>query len=522
MRRLGEEQRPGPAARRRPCARALALSLLAAVAGAAAAGCDGAGRERARATPDAAAIAPAPAPAPWSGAAIASPGPGAGSGVESGAGSSAEPPAAELMARLQERIIEISRRVTPSVVHVEAIVKMNDRRSEVTGSGVIASAEGHILTNHHVLEKAEKVQVVVPGLPGKLPARVVGLDKQTDVAVLRVEPRPELVPARFGSAADVQVGQWVLAVGNPYGLDGTVSLGIVSAKGRNLGIPDLINDFIQTDAMIDRGSSGGPLVDLDGRVVGINSRGQGRGIGFTIPIDTALEVMRELEAGGVERGYLGVSLQPLDRELASYFGIPDATGVIVNSVAGGSPAADAGLRTGDILIRFAGQDVAAEKEEDLGGFQRLVAGVAPGAPVELEVLRDRQPLRLHATLAAQPKVEPEEVETEVGFHVQEITEATFREQRLASRTGAYVSFVASGSPAAEAGLDVGDVVQRIEERPVTNLAEFREAIGQVAAAPRFLVTVERGDETLFLLVRPGAPARDDALPAEPGEASHTP
>lgn len=334
MRRLGEEQRPGPAARRRPCARALALSLLAAVAGAAAAGCDGAGRERARATPDAAAIAPAPAPAPWSGAAIASPGPGAGSGVESGAGSSAEPPAAELMARLQERIIEISRRVTPSVVHVEAIVKMNDRRSEVTGSGVIASAEGHILTNHHVLEKAEKVQVVVPGLPGKLPARVVGLDKQTDVAVLRVEPRPELVPARFGSAADVQVGQWVLAVGNPYGLDGTVSLGIVSAKGRNLGIPDLINDFIQTDAMIDRGSSGGPLVDLDGRVVGINSRGQGRGIGFTIPIDTALEVMRELEAGGVERGYLGVSLQPLDRELASYFGIPDATGVIVNSVAG--------------------------------------------------------------------------------------------------------------------------------------------------------------------------------------------
>jgi len=366
------------------------------------------------------------------------------------------------------------------------------------------------------------VQVVVPGIPGKLPARIVGLDKQTDVAVLRVEPRPELVPARFGSAADVQVGQWVLAVGNPYGLDGTVSLGIVSAKGRNLGIPDLINDFIQTDAMIDRGSSGGPLVDLDGRVIGINSRGQGRGIGFTIPIDTALDVMRELEAGGVERGYLGVSLQPLDRELASYFGIPDATGVIVNSVAGGSPAAGAGLRTGDILIRFAGQPVVAEKEEDLGGFQRLVAGVAPGEPVEIELLRERRPLTVHATLAAQPKVEPEEVETEVGFHVQEITDAIFREQRLPSRAGAYVSFVASGSPAAEAGLDVGDVVRRIEERPVADLGEFREAITQVVATPRFLVTVERGDETLYLLVRPGARASSGQAPAQPGEASHKP
>jgi len=469
----------------------------------------------------AAACGAEPAPPPPPPPAGAAPAPAAATTTPAaGASSSAAAPADASLALLQERIIEISRRVTPSVVHVEAIVKMNDRRSEVTGSGVIASADGHILTNHHVLEKAEKVQVVVPGIPGKLPAHVVGLDKQTDVAVLRVEPRPELVPARFGSAADVQVGQWVLAVGNPYGLDGTVSLGIVSAKGRNLAIPDLINDFIQTDAMIDRGSSGGPLVDLDGRVIGINSRGQGRGIGFTIPIDTALQVMRQLEDGGVERGYLGVSLQPLDRELASYFGIPDATGVIVNSVAEDSPAAAAGLRTGDILTRFAGQPVAAEKDEDLGGFQRLVAGVAPGEPVEIELLRERQPLTVRAHLAAQPKVEPEEAETPVGFQVQEITDTIFRQQRLPARAGAYVSFVASGSPAAEAGLEVGDVVRRIETRPVDDLAGFREAIGQVAALPRFLVTVQRGDETLFLLVRPGAPAPDETA-AEPGEAADT-
>src|SRR5690606_28618044 len=168
--------------------------------------------------------------------------------------------------------------------------------------------------------------------------------------------------------------------------------------------------------MIDRGSSGGPLVDLEGRVIGINSRGQGRGIGFTIPIDTALEVMRELQEGGIERGYLGVSLQPLDRELASYFGIPDATGVIVNSVGADSPAEAAGLRKGDIIVRFGGEPVAAEKPEDLGGFQRMVAAVPPGQPVEIGLLREGRPLTVTARLAAQPKVEPDEVETHVGFH----------------------------------------------------------------------------------------------------------
>jgi serine protease Do len=438
--------------------------------------------------------------------------------------SSASPAATPTsLLQLEDQVIEISQRVTPSVVHIEAIVKRDDRRSEVTGSGVITGADGRILTNYHVVEKAEKVQVVVPGIPGKLPARIVGLDKQTDLALLRIEPRSDLVPARFGSADEVRVGQWVLAVGNPYGLDGTVSLGIVSAKGRNLGIPELLNDFIQTDAMIDRGSSGGPLVDLEGRVVGINSRGQGRGIGFTIPIDTALQVMRELEAGGVERSWLGVALQPLDRELAAYYELPDATGVVVNSVAEDSPAARAGLRTGDILTRFAGEPIAAEKAEDLGHFQRLVASFEPGRTVEIELLRDRRPLTRTASLSVAPKVDPEELETEAGFYVQEITDATFRAERLRSRAGAYVSFVASGSPAAEAGLEVGDVVRRIEGDPVDDLASFEDAMANAQSLSRFLITAERGDETLFLLLRPGVrpPSPEPAdPPATPGEAAH--
>ena len=229
-------------------------------------------------------------------------------------------------ASLEQRIIEVAARIQPSVVHIEAIVKLNDRRSEVTGSGVIASADGRIITNHHVLDDAEKVTVSVPGRKKRYAARVVGTDPQTDIAVLRIQPDAPLAAAPLGSAKPPRVGQWVLAIGNPYGLDGTVSLGIVSAMGRNLEIPDLLNDFIQTDAMIDRGSSGGPLVDLDGRVIGINSRGQGRGIGFTIPIDTALQVAAQLERGGIERGWLGVTLQPLDRELADYLGDPGCDG----------------------------------------------------------------------------------------------------------------------------------------------------------------------------------------------------
>jgi S1-C subfamily serine protease len=434
-------------------------------------------------------------------------------------GASAAPAADD--ASLEQRIIEVAAKTQPSVVHIEAIVKLNDRRSEVTGSGVIASADGRIITNHHVLDNAEKVTVSVPGLKKRYPARIVGTDPQTDIALLRIEPDAPLAAAPLGSAKPLRVGQWVLAIGNPYGLDGTVSLGIVSAKGRNLEIPDLMNDFIQTDAMIDRGSSGGPLVDLDGRVVGINSRGQGRGIGFTIPIDTALQVVAQLERGGIERGWLGLTLQPLDRELADYFAIPDATGAIVNSVAEGSPAAGAGLRPGDVITAFEGFPVEAEKDEDLGAFQRIVASVKPGQQVTLDLLRDGKPRRLTLRIGTQPRVEPAEAETEIGFHVQEITPNLVRDERLSVDRGAFVSFVARGSAASEAGLEIGDVIERIEGRKVGNLDDFRLASSQALKLERFLIVARRGTETKYLLVRRGARSsgtpdadRDDGGPAD--------
>jgi serine protease Do len=311
----------------------------------------------------------------------------------------------------------------------------------------------------------------------------------------------------------------VLAIGNPYGLDGTVSLGIVSAKGRNLEIPNLLNDFIQTDALIDRGSSGGPLVDLDGRVVGINSRGQGRGIGFTIPIDTARDVMAQLDHGGIERGFLGVSLQPLDRDLAEHLGLGETTGVLISHVVPKSPADRAGLETGDVITRFEGQEVEAEEDEDLGGFQRLVARAAPGTRVELGYMRDGAAAKTTVEISEQPKIEGEEVETPVGFHVKEITPNLARENRLSTTLGAFVTFVANGSPASEAGLRTGDVIVRIESADVTSLDEFRGAIARVDMKHRFLLRARRGEDLRFLLITPRGTATDAPASDATGAAS---
>jgi len=414
--------------------------------------------------------------------------------------------ASDALDALQARVIDVGERVTPSVVHIEAVVKLNNRRNMVTGSGLLLDANGTILTNEHVVDRAQKVSVIVPGRPGRYQAEVIGADKQTDLAVLRLEKQPDDAPfpvAELGDSEGVRVGEWVIAIGNPYGLDGTVSLGIVSAKGRDLNAVNLLNDFIQTDAMIDRGSSGGPLVDLRGRVIGINSRGQGRGIGFTIPINTAKQVAADLIAyGGIARSYLGVSLQPFDRELARYWNIPDVEGVVVAGVVDPSPAGTAGIRVGDILTHFEGEALRAEKDEDVGRFQRLVALAPVGKAVEIGLIRKREPRTLKVTLGPQPRVVPDEEETDFGFIVQEVTEKTFRSQRLSSRDGVFVSFVERGSEAAEAGMNPGDLVQWVDDRNINDIESFRSAMAAIQAGVPFLVRARRGLDTRFLLVVP--------------------
>ena len=417
--------------------------------------------------------------------------------------------ARDALDELQARIINVNRDVSPAVVHIESAVRVNNRRDLLEGSGFLIDPAGVLLTNWHVVDRAEKVSVIVTGRDGRYDAEIVGTDKQTDVAVLRLVPRagePVFPYAKLGDSDKLSVGEWVIAIGNPYGLEGSVSLGIVSAKGRDLRTEQLLNDFIQTDAMIDHGSSGGPLINLRGEVVGINSRGQGRGIGFTIPINTAKRVSADLlDAGRIARGYLGVTIQPLPRELARYWGEPDIHGVLVGSVAHGSPAEAAGIAVGDVIVSFDGDALRAEKDEDLGQFQRLVALKSVGKDVAIELVRGGERRKLRATLGAQPKYVADEEESSHGFTVEEVTEASFRGQRLPQREGVLVSFVEPGSEADEAGMQRGDMIVEVEKDPIATLDDFRRALGTKKGQP-FLVRALRGDDTRFLLVNPRAKA----------------
>lgn len=412
--------------------------------------------------------------------------------------------ARRLFFELQSLITEVANAVIPSVVHIEAIQKKNNRRSKVSGSGFIYSAEGYIVTNEHVVHHAEKVEVILINYKGRIPAKVVGTDKLTDLALLKIEPPTgvTLKPVKLGDDTKLRVGEWVLAIGNPYGLDGTVSFGIVSGKGRNFEDADVLNEFIQTDALIDYGSSGGPLLNLDGEVVGVNSMGQGRGIGFTIPISTVKEVVAKLLAGTVERGWMGIVIQPLDRDMASYMGLPDLSGAIISRVLPNSPAERARLQVGDIILEINGTPVAVEEEKDIPQFRRLVSSLPVGGTVPVTILSGRERKVVMVTLDRQPPLEGEEWETPYGFNVKELTEIMAIDLRLPRSKGVVVSFVERGSPASEGGLNPKDMILEVEGVPVTNLKDFQEVIKAHEGKSRFLMKVWRDEAVYWILIRP--------------------
>ncbi len=422
----------------------------------------------------------------------------------SATGSAAGPSRERMLMSLFEDVIsDVSSKVLPSVVFIEAIQKNNNRKAKVTGSGFIVSEDGLIVTNQHVVEKAQKVEVTLMNSRRKFRAEIVGADEQTDIAVLKIEPPGKLPAAKLGDYNSVRVGEGVLAIGNPYGLDGTVSFGIVSAKGRNLNVGSIINDFIQTDAMIDHGSSGGPLVNLKGEVIGVNSRGQGRGIGFTIPISTALEVRdRLVESGTYKRGWLGVTVQPLSRDLAEYFGKPDLKGAIVTHVIDTSPAARAGIRVEDIILEVNGTPIDTEDLKDLNEFRRVIAAIAPETRVKVNVQRAGRKKTLTVAIGEQPQIEGEEFETDFGFTVQEITTSMTVANRLASSEGVFVSFVEKGSVAAEASLGYSEVLQYVNDTRVRTLAEFRKAFEKADTSKPFLLKGLAGDTLRYHLLVP--------------------
>ena len=361
------------------------------------------------------------------------------------------------------------------------------------GSGVIIEASGIALTNAHVVDNASEVEVTVSD-GSKYPAKVVGADRKTDLAVLRIDARGRTFRALpLGDSDKAQVGDWVLAVGSPFGLQATVTSGIISAKARHIGAGPY-DDFLQTDAAINPGNSGGPLVNMSGEVVGINTAivAGGAGIGFAIPSNMAKVISGELLAKGtVTRGWLGVSLQPVTPNLAKSFG--KDKGALVSDVTLGSPAAKAGLKAGDIVTSVNGKPV-----EDPNDLARVVGFAQPGARANLTVWRDGKEQPIAVTLGQMPD---ERTTTRLGLEVQPLTPELAQRLGIAAKDGGVVvTNIDDGSPAAEAGLKPGDVVKEIDRQPVKSVADF-ERLTQKADHPLAL-RVQRGDSAMYVALNP--------------------
>jgi serine protease Do len=377
------------------------------------------------------------------------------------------------------------------------------------GSGVIISEDGYILTNNHVVAQADQIEVTLSD-GRRFPAKIIGTDERTDLAVLKIDAKG-LVPAVLGDSDAVEVGEWVVAIGSPFGLDQTVTAGIISAKGRaDVGIADY-EDFLQTDAAINPGNSGGPLVNMRGEVIGINtaiaSRSGGfMGVGFAIPSNMAKAVKDAIITHGrVERGYLGITLQPLTEELAQSFGYPGTKGALVADVLADQPAAKAGIRPGDIIVEYNGAPV-----ESVNQLRNAVATTKPGSKVDITVFREGRRVEIKGVEIGQfPEGMPsrgpvrQEVVPNLGLSVQTLTPELARQLEVPeSERGVVVTAVEPGSLAAMAGIRPGDIIQVVGDRPVTNVGEFRTALRDLGK-DGIRLQIRRGDTRLFVFLRGG-------------------
>lgn len=373
------------------------------------------------------------------------------------------------------------------------------------GSGFIIHESGVVLTNNHVIERADEILVkLADGREFK--ATVVGRDPKTDVAVLRLDNAKDLPTVRLGDSDALEVGDWVVAIGNPFGLSHSVSTGIVSAKERFIGAGPY-DDFIQTDAAINPGNSGGPLFDIHGNVVGINTAivAQGQGIGFAVPINLVKALLPQLlEKGHVSRGWLGVMIQDVNESLAESLGLEGTRGALIAEVVEGSPAEKAGLRHGDVVVSVDGKPI-----DGYIQLSRTIALLAPGSTVEIGIVRDRKEMRIPVTIAEREDDQPvtpargtrpggESVKT-LGLTVQEVPAELAR--RLRTRGGVLVAEVEPGGPAATAGVAAGDVLLEINRRPIRSVAEFREVVRALRPGEMTLLRLQRGDTAIYVAVR---------------------
>jgi len=383
-------------------------------------------------------------------------------------------------------------------------------RQTSLGSGFVIDKDGYILTNRHVVDGADKIQVTFPN-GKKYDAKLVGEDRRTDVALIKIEPRESLTVIHLGDSDQIDVGEWVMAIGNPFGLGGnSVTVGVVSYKGRPLdlsthGTPI---EMIQTDAAINPGNSGGPLLDTQGHAVGINTliitqgASQSSGVGFAVPINAAKEVIPQLRATGkVVRGWLGVQVQALDEDMSKSLKMADTNGALVSDVTSGSPAEKAGLKAGDVVVRFGGQPIATSSD-----LSRRVAEQKPGETTRLDILREGSPRTLTATLGTFPEGATENgalaaSKGAMGMQVESLTPDLASTLGIPSESrGVVVDEVSPGSAAEAAGLQHGDVIVNVGDRAVVDTDSFQAEIGKARSEGLVRLRVRRANRYLFLVV----------------------
>lgn len=379
-------------------------------------------------------------------------------------------------------------------------------RQQGMGSGVIVDPKGYILTNNHVVEEADEIIVTLSD-KRELKAKIVGRDQPTDVAVIKVDAE-NLPVATLGDSDNIKTGDWAIAIGNPFGLNLTVTAGIISATGRSrVGIADY-EDFIQTDAAINPGNSGGPLLNLKGEVIGINTAiftrtGGYQGIGFAIPINMAKMVMKSLmETGKVVRGWLGVAIQDITQELAKSFNLSTTEGALVSDVTPNSPAERAGLQRGDVIIEFESKEV-----RDINQLRNMVAQTPVGKVAKVKVLRDGKPVEVSVTIGEQPAelfagAGPGEPAKDFGMTLETLTPEMARRFGYEGEMGIVVMDVEPGSPSELAGIQSGDLIKEVNRERVHNLQEYRAIVSKIPADKGLLLLVKRGNFTRYVLIQP--------------------
>jgi len=434
---------------------------------------------------------------------------------------------------------EVAKKATPAVVsvQVESVVKVGggfmgtpfddeffdrffgpggrgrgrmpqqEQRRTGQASGFIISEDGYILTNHHVIDGADKIRVKLDGGRTFDDVEVVGSDPKADVAVLKVKDAKGLPSLEIGNSDDLEVGEWVIAIGNPFGLTETLTVGVVSAKGRKLNQQgeDVYQDFIQTDAAINPGNSGGPLLNLDAKVVGINAAiisGSGgyMGIGMAVPINMAILVKDQvITTGKVERGFVGIQMQDLTPELAEFFKLKSSNGVLVMEVTKDSPAEKAGLKEDDVIVRVNDREIF-----DSQDVRNIVGFTTPGKEVFMTIFRGGKEQKITVTVAARDQSEfaqTGEIGRKLGLTVKTIDAETAKQYKLTEGEGVLIEDVTSGSPAETAGIQPNMVIYSVNRVNVNSVAEFNDALKETEQSKRAMLLVKTGRFSQYVLLR---------------------